>query len=515
MSEKGFKDFAGLGHVNLDAKYDKSNTTNHDLIERRNKHFAGSFLFYHDPIHIVKGKGSHLFDDKGRRYVDFYNNVAVVGHANPRVAKAISDQALKLNTHTRYLHENVIELAETVAETLPGDLEVCLFTCTGTEACELAMRIARVVTGNTGAIVMENSYHGNSKLVGEMSTLTYPASQRPAYIKTVTPPNTYRGPFCDGESDLGSKYANLIDPAINELQENGAGLAAFVCDTIFDSQGALEAPQDYFKNAYRKVRASGGLCIADEVQAGVGRTGKYWGFEHYDVVPDIVFTGKPFGNGHPVAAVFTTRAIADLWMKSDVYFNTFGGNPVSAAAAKAVFDILKADKILPHVVKMNEHLLKGLNALQKKHEIIGNIRGKGLFIGVELVKDRDTKEPAAEVARLLPDALKTEGILIGLTGPLGNVLKFRPPLVTSKADIDLALKAFDKILSQLEVRQAEGEIPAVDRITDGVVSERALTDIHRAGHSLLSIAPGVVVTPLARDKAKELGITIEQEVLSL
>lgn len=515
MSEKGLKDFAGLGHVNIDGKYDKGNTRNHDLIERRKKHFAGSFLFYHDPVHLVKGQGSHLFDDTGRRYVDFYNNVPVVGHANPKVAKAISDQALKLNTHTRYLHENVIELAETVAETLPGDLEICLFTCSGTEAAELAMRIARVVTGNTGAIVMENSYHGNSKLIGEMSTATYPPSQRPDYIKTVTAPNTYRGPFRDGEADLGRKYAGLLDPAIAELQDNGEGLAAFVCDTIFDSQGALDAPDDYFEHAYRKVRASGGLCIADEVQAGVARTGKYWGFEHYNVVPDIVFTGKPFGNGHPVAAVFTTRAIAELWMKSDVYFNTFGGNPVSAAAAKAVFDIIKSDNMLAKVNELGAYLRSGLQKLQAKHDMIGNIQGKGLFLGVELVKDRQTKEPAADVARLLPDAFKEEGVLIGLTGPLGNILKFRPPLVTSKADIDEALRAFDKLLSNLENRQAVGDIAPIDRIAEGMVSERVLLEMHDAGHTVLTVGPGVVVTPQAQDKAKELGILIERENLSI
>lgn len=514
MSESGLKKFGGLSHVKLDADYDAGKTKNLDLIQRRNKHFAGSFLFYHDPVHLVRGKGAHLFDETGRRYVDFYNNVPVVGHANPKVVKAISDQASKLNTHTRYLHENVIELAEEVASTLPGDLDVCLFTCTGTEAAELAMRIARVVTGNSGAIVMENSYHGNSKLVGEMSTATYPTSEQPPYIQAVAPPNTYRGIYREGDGDLGQMYADLLDPAINALQNNGEGVAAFVCDMIFDSQGSLDAPEGYFQHAYRKVRAAGGLCIADEVQAGVGRTGTYWGFEQHGVVPDIVFTGKPFGNGHPIAAVFTTRAIADLWAKSDVYFNTFGGNPVSAAAAKAVFDIIKQEKILDHVNQMGAYLRGELEKLRQKHSIIGKIQGKGLFIGVDLVKDRETREPASEAGRLLPDAMKEQGVLIGLSGPGGNVLKFRPPLVITKNDIDVALAAFDRVLSQLENPQSNASVEAVNRISDGLVSERMLVEMAASGLTLLSIAPGVVVTPLAREKARELGIVIERENLS-
>ncbi|MGI9284200.1 MAG: aspartate aminotransferase family protein [Pseudomonadales bacterium] len=453
MSEdsKSMKDSAQLGHVKFGG-YDPATTENIDLIERRNKHFAGSFLFYHDPVHIVEGKGAHLFDAKGRRYVDCYNNVQSMGHANSDIARAIADQSARLATHTRYLNENVIELAEEVASTLPGDLEVCLFVCTGTEACELAMRIARVVTGNSGAVVMENSYHGNSKLVGEMSTATYPREQRPPYVQAIEPPNVYRGPFRAGEGcdeQLGQKYAELIDPAIDALERNGEGLAAFACDGIFDSNGALEAPADYFQHVYRKVRAAGGLCIADEVQAGVCRTGTFWGFENYDVIPDIVFTGKPFGGGYPVAAVFTTRAIADLWAKSDVYFNTFGGNPVAAAAAKAVIRYAKERDMLNHVKTVGDYLVRSLEKLAQKHPVIGNIQGLGLFIGVDLVKDRTTREPAAELARLIPDAMKAEGVLIGLTGRYGNCLKFRPPLVFSQADVDITMKAFDKVLTRL------------------------------------------------------------------
>jgi 4-aminobutyrate aminotransferase-like enzyme len=314
------------------------------------------------------------------------------------------------------------------------------------------MRIARVVTGNSGAIVMENSYHGNSKLVGEMSTMTYSADQRPPWIQAVEPPDTYRGSFRSGQGDdgqLGSEYAQLAEPAIEVLERNGEGLAAFVCDTIFDSNGALRAPDDYFQHVYREVRAAGGLCIADEVQAGICRTGTFWGFEHYEVVPDIVFTGKPFGGGYPVAAVFTTRKIADQWAKSDVYFNTFGGNPVAAAAARAVIRYAGERNILEHVNDLGAYLMSRLENLAQRHRVIGNIQGRGLFICVDLVKDRQTREPASELARLIPDAMKAEGVLIGLTGRYGNCLKFRPPLVFSREDADTTVAALDKILSDL------------------------------------------------------------------
>jgi 4-aminobutyrate aminotransferase-like enzyme len=450
MSDKALGGFGGLAHVNLDGEYAAATARQLDLIERRKRHFAGSFLFYQDPVELVRGEGAHLYDSDDRRYIDFYNNVPVVGHANPRVVRAMTEQAAKLNTHTRYLHENVIRLAETVASTLPGKLDVCLFTCTGTEAAELAMRIARVVTGQRGIIVMENSYHGNSKLVGEMSTATYAPSDRPPHIEAVAAPNTYRGVFRGDREDesLSQDYADLMDPAIERLQANGEGVAAFVCDSIFDSQGALDAPPGYFKRVYEKVRAAGGLCVADEVQAGVGRTGTYWGFEHHDVVPDIVFTGKPFGNGHPVAAVFTTREIADRWAQSDIYFNTFGGNPVSAAAAQAVFDVLREDNLLEHVKELSHYLFQRLETLQQKHSVIGRIQGRGLFVGVDLVKDRDSREPASELARRLPDLMKQQGVLIGLSGPLGNVLKFRPPLVVTREDVDRALAVFDDVLSR-------------------------------------------------------------------
>lgn len=437
-----------LGHIH---KGDTQSATNADLIERRKKHFAGSFLFYEDPVHLVRGEGAYLYDSNGNSYLDFYNNVQSMGHSNPAIVEAIQQQTAQLTTHTRYLNERVIEFAETAASTLPGDLEVCLFVCTGTEACELATRIARAVTGNNGLIVMNNSYHGNSKLVTEMST-AYPQINPPTHIEAIEPPNVYRGTYRRGDSTdekLGEQYANLVDPAIANLQARGENLAAFVCDSIFDSNGAIDTPENYFQRVADKVHNAGGLMIADEVQAGICRTGKFWGFEHYGFVPDIVFTGKPLGSGFPVAAVFTTREIADKWMAQDIYFNTFGGNPVAAAAGKAVLDYAISNDMGDHAATVGQYLQQRLSELATKHSIIGNIQGKGLFICVDLVKDRETLEPASEVAAQIPEAMKQRGVLIGLTGGLGNCLKFRPPLVVTESDIDKAVAALDDTLCEL------------------------------------------------------------------
>lgn len=444
---------AQLGAAHLDAsEFDRERTTNFALVERRQRHMGGSMLFYHDPVQLVRGEGVWLFDDKGKRYLDCYNNVASVGHCNPTVVQAIANQAAELNTHTRYLHENVVRYAERLAATFPDELEVCLFTCTGTEANELAMRIARTVTGNFGAIVLENSYHGNSNLMAEMSTLVCPEESRPDYIAAVEPPNTYRGPYRTGDGDdtsLGRRYADIAEEAAHALQQAGHGVAAFMCDAIFDSQGGLEAPADYFKHMYAKIRAAGGLCIADEVQPGFGRTGTMWGFEQYGVVPDIVTLGKPMGGGHPVGGVVTTRAIADEFAKNAWYFNTYAGNPVSAAAGLAVLDIVQQEGLVEHTRMTGAYLRKGLERLMEKHSAIGNVRGRGLYQAVELVKDRGTREPNPELTTQLPDAMKDEGILVGLSGRYGNVLKIRPPQVFTPADADIFTDTLDRVLSRL------------------------------------------------------------------
>ncbi|MGI9327385.1 MAG: aminotransferase class III-fold pyridoxal phosphate-dependent enzyme [Pseudomonadales bacterium] len=437
----------GVMHGNM-ADFEGGGVANIDLIHRRAEHLSGSVLFYHDPVWLVRGEGVWMFDQNGKRYLDCYNNVPSVGHCNPRVFKALSDQAQVLNTHTRYLHESVIDYAEQLAATFPDPLNLCLFVCTGTEANELAMRIARTVTGNNGAIVMEYAYHGNSTLISELSTAGSRKEHRPEHVVAVEPPNCYRGPFAD-DPQAGAHYADLIDEAISVLAQRGQGTAAFMCDTMFDSQGGLEAPQDYFSKVYEKVHAAGGLCIADEVQPGFARTGKMWGFEHYNVVPDIVTLGKPMGNGHPLAGVVTSREIAERFSQSSFYFNTFGGNPVSAAVGKAVLDEIAERQLPEHVADVGGYLRLRLEDLAQKHSVIGNVHGLGLYQALDLVTDRATKDPASELASKIPDALKAEGVLIGLSGRFGNVLKIRPPLVFDRNNVDQLIESLDLVLSRL------------------------------------------------------------------
>ena len=505
--EFSVKQIPMLGHTSLTGQDDAGDSENAELIARRNKYFAGSFLFYQKPIHIVRGNGVWLYDSKGRKFLDGYNNIPNVGHCHPRVVRAITEQARVLNVHTRYLHENIVDLAERIAGVMPNGLETSLFACTGSEAAELAMRIARTVTGNSGIIVLKSCYHGNSKLAGEMSTVTYPEESMPPWIAAVEPPNPYQGPYRENESDLGRKYADFVDEAIAKLESNGHGVAAFVCDSIFESQGTLEAPPDYLQHVYAKVRAAGGLCVSDEVQAGFGRTGTYWGFEHYDVTPDIVFTGKPMGNGHPISSVTTTRAIADQWSQSDIYFNTYGGNPVSAAAAYSMMKVMADENLIANTVRVGSYFRGKLENLASKHPIIGNVRGRGLFQGVELVKDRETREPATEITRVLPDRMKDEGVLIGLSGRYGNVLKFRMPLVTNRSHIDFLVRTLDKVLGNAKLESLVDS----HRINDGIISESTLVQLAREGRKEVLISRAVRLTPLALDKARELGISVTRD----
>lgn len=422
---------------------------NESLLSRRKRAMGPAYrLFYERPVHLVRGEGVWLYDNEGGRYLDCYNNVAAVGHCHPRVVDALSRQAATLNTHTRYMHENVVRLAERLGETLPGDLNVCMFVCTGTEANDLAFRIAKTVTENEGAIVTEHAYHGNSIVVTELSTEEYPVSERPDYLATVEPPNEYRGAYLAGEPDLAGKYAAFVDDAIGELSGRGFRPAMFICDNIFSSNGILTPPPEYLQEVYRKVRRAGGLVVADEVQSGLCRLGDHWwGFEDSGVVPDIVTMGKPMGDGHPLAAVVTTPAIAEAFSRNFHYFNTFGGNPVSAAVGLAVLDVIEEEEILQNVNQVGQYLGQGLRDLAGKYEWIGDVRGKGLFYGVEIVSDRGTRRANEGKAVRVREFLRGHGVLLGTTGALGNVVKIRPPMVFSRANADFLLDKLDLALA--------------------------------------------------------------------
>lgn len=425
--------------------------TNTGLWKRREKALGPTYAhFYDEPLNLVKGEGIWLYDEKGNKYLDCYNNVVSVGHCNPNVVKALSDQAALLNTHTRYIHENVVSAAEKITAKFPEKLDTCIFVCTGTEANDLALQMARAVTGNYGAIVTDAAYHGNSVAIAAMDP-DRKVTTGTEWLETFEPPNTYRGSHDKGEKDLATYYADMVDDAIDRLKEKDFGLATAMLDLSFDSNGILIPPEGYLKQVTDKVKAAGGLIIVDEVQSGYCRMGDYWwGFERYDVEPDIVTLGKPMGAGHPVAAVITTREIASKFAEIDCYFNTFGGNPVSAAVAEAVLDEIDNQNLLQNATDVGKYLEKGLEKIQQKFDFVGNIQGAGLFWGLDLVQNADTKEPMSrEQLRNITTQLKNEGVLMGSTGRYGNCLKIRPPLLFSKGNADQALAALEKVFSTI------------------------------------------------------------------
>ena len=423
--------------------------SNERLIERRRHALGPTYShFYKEPLYLVRGEGVWLYDNEGRKYLDCYNNVPSVGHCHPHVIEMLTRQVATLNTHTRYLHHNVIEYAERLTATLPGDLSVCLFVCTGSEANDLAYRIARAATGNEGAICTRGAYHGNTTLVSELSPEFQRKRPPPGFIVDIEPPDLYRGLFPADEPDVSLKYADLVDDAIDELAERGHRPAMMIIDSIYDAAGVHTPLPAYQQRVHEKVRAAGGLIVCDEVQAGLTRLGDHtWGFMDSDVVPDIVTMGKPMGAGHPVAAVVTTPPVAAAFARETHYFNTFGGNPVSAAVGNAVLDVVERENLLANVNRTGKHFLEGLRALGTKHSLIGDVRGKGLFIAVELVENRRTKTPASAAAATVVECLREQGVLTALIGRERNALKFRPPLVFTVEHADIALAALDRALS--------------------------------------------------------------------
>jgi 4-aminobutyrate aminotransferase-like enzyme len=438
---------------------------NHDLRTRRESALAPSYqLFYDDPVHLVRGEDVWVTDVDGNRLLDCYNNVPSVGHAQPPVVAAHAGQAAQLNTHTRYLHDEVVRLAERLGSMLPDNLQTCYFVCTGTEANDLAVEIARTVTGQHGVVVSEHSYHGNSSLVSLLSTDGYPAADRPGWLGVIDAPNDYRGRFrvddpdLDGANldgvNLGERYADLVTDELDALNQRGHRPAAWLVDPSWDSNGVLVAPDGYVERSAQLIRAAGGLVIADEVQSGYCRLGNdFWGHTSYGLVPDIVTIGKPMGAGHPVAAVVTTPEIAVAFAERRSYFNTFGGNPVSAAVANSVLDVIEDQQLLQNASAVGIELSTQLTELAARYNVIGNVQGGGLFWGLDLVADRATRTPIAyDDGRRLATELRHDGILIGLTGPHSNVLKIRPPLTFSSEHVDRLVEVLDARLAKFELR---------------------------------------------------------------
>ena len=417
-----------------------------EIFNRRKDLLGAAYkLFYDEPVHLVRGEGVWLYDADGRKYLDMYNNVPHVGHCHPQVVAAICEQAGKLNTHTRYLHENVLDYAERLTGKFAKPLDTAMFCCTGSEANELALRIARAMTAGEGLIVTDSAYHGNTKAIYEISTEDCPAEKRPPYVVTVPNPDCYRGLYTD--ADAGERYAAHVNDAIETLLERGIKPAAFVIDTIISSGGIVKPAAGYLAKTAELIRAAGGLFIADEVQPGFGRTGDhFWGFEADNLVPDIVTMGKPMGNGHPIAAMVTSRALVDEFSRDAGYFNTFGGNPVSCAAALAVLDVIEGEGLQRNAANLGGHIVAGLNSLAETHEVIGDVRGNGLFVAVEFVTDRLARSPATEITARVVNDLRNRGVLTGSIGPDNNILKLRPPMVLCEAEADLMLEKLDESL---------------------------------------------------------------------
>lgn len=399
-------------------------------------------LAYQRPLHIVRGFLQHLYDADGRQYLDAVNNVAHVGHCHPRVVRAGQEQMAMLNTNSRYLHGNITRYAERLRATLPEPLRICYFVNSGSEACDLALRLARARTGSRGTVVIDGAYHGNTNELVSISPYKYDGpggAGQPEYVRKIPTPDVYRG---------WSGNGGVVE-AIADLDRAGHPRPTFIAESLLGSCGQFVLPPGFLDDAYQHTRAAGGVCIADEVQVGFGRVGThFWGFQTQGVVPDIVVMGKPMGNGHPIGAVVTTPEIAASFHNGMEYFSTFGGNPVSCAIGLAVLDVIQDEALQPLAQHVGGRLRQGFRGLATRHALIGDVRGLGLFVGVELVRDRDTKAPARDQAAYVCNRLKDSGILVSVDGPLHNVLKIKPPLVFTSADADRFVSTLDRLLDE-------------------------------------------------------------------
>ncbi|MDR2318589.1 MULTISPECIES: aspartate aminotransferase family protein [unclassified Pseudomonas] len=415
------------------------------LIERRQRLLGPAYqLFYDNPLHLVRGSGTWLYDTAGRAYLDLYNNVASVGHSHPRVVEALAGQAAALNTHTRYLHEGVLDYAEKLLATMPAQLGNVMFTCTGSEANDLALRIARDYTGGTGVIVTRYAYHGMTAAIAELSPSVGEYVPLGRDIRVVDAPEH----LPQAPHQVGQRFAAQVRAALADMQRHGIRPAALLVDTLFTSDGVFADPAGFLAEAVQAVRAAGGLFIADEVQPGFGRTGTHmWGFQRHGLVPDLVTMGKPMGNGHPLAGLTVRPEILERFGRNASYFNTFGGNPVSAAVGLAVLQVIEEEGLQENARQVGAQLKEGLEGLAREHACLGQVRGAGLFIGVDVV----TPSGAADgtTARRIVNLLREEGMLIGVSGAANNALKIRPQLCFSAQNVEQFLGALQRVLRQL------------------------------------------------------------------
>ncbi|XP_072315089.1 ethanolamine-phosphate phospho-lyase isoform X1 [Eucyclogobius newberryi] len=435
-------------------KIEKSKT-----IDLRKKHIGPSckIFFSHDPIKIVRARGQYMYDETGQRFLDCINNVAHVGHSHPDVVKAGAHQMEFLNTNSRFLHDNMVLFAEKLQSTLPEKLSVCYFVNSGSEANDLALRLAWQFTGHKDVITLDNAYHGHVSSLIDISP--YKFHQMPNFkmnpsVHVAPSPDVYRGQYRRDHPDPATAYADEVRDIIHRAEEKGGKIAAFIAESLQSCGGQVIPPVGYFQKVAAHIRKSGGVFIADEVQVGFGRVGShFWAFQLQgeDFVPDIVTMGKPIGNGHPLSCVVTTKEIAEAFMKSGMeYFNTFGGNPVSCAIGLAVLDVIEKEDLQGNALRVGGYLCSVLQEHKNKHPLIGDIRGCGLFVGVELIRDQFKLTPATAEAQEVICRLKEQHILLSADGPHRNVLKFKPPLCFTKEDVDFVVEKIDHILTEIE-----------------------------------------------------------------
>jgi 4-aminobutyrate aminotransferase-like enzyme len=428
-----------------------------EIIDYRKKHLGKTLsLSYEQPLKMVRGQGAYLFSEQGTPYLDMVNNVCHVGHCHPQVVAAGQAQLAKLNTNTRYLHDNIVNYSRKLLATMPAELSVCMLVNSGSEANELAFRLARCFTQSKELLVVDGAYHGNTNACIEASPYKFdgPGGEGAQdYVHKVSLPDPYRGEFQGNSLKTAHSYAASVKDVIEKLRQVGKKPSAFICESLQGVAGQIIMPDGYLNEVYQLVRNAGGVCIADEVQVGFGRVGSHmWAFETQGVVPDIVTLGKPIGNGHPMAAVITTQAIADSFVTGMEYFNTFGGNPVSCAIGLAVLEVIEQEQLQKHALTVGEYFKNKLIDLQQRFELIGDVRGLGLFIGVELVEDRVTKVPATDKTSWLVEFFKQQHILLSTEGRFYNILKIKPPLAFNQADADKFIHVLEMGLIELTKR---------------------------------------------------------------
>ncbi|AXT25184.1 aminotransferase class III-fold pyridoxal phosphate-dependent enzyme [Ruegeria sp. AD91A] len=423
-----------------------------EILNKRRAHFGGNLsLTYDDPVMLVRGWKHHLFDEWGRPYLDAYNNVPHVGHAHPRIQAVAAGQLRRMNSNTRYLHPAQTAFADKILSKLPDHLQVCFFVNSGTEANELALRLARTHTGAKGIVTPDHGYHGNTNAAVAISAYKFnkPGGIGKAdWVELVEVADDYRGSFKRDDADRAQRFADLVDPAIAALRDKGQGVAGFIAETFPSVGGQIIPPKGYLPAVYEKIRAAGGVCIADEVQTGLGRLGEYYfGFEHQGAVPDIVVMGKPIGNGHPLGVLVTTREIADSFNNGIEFFSTFGGSTLSCRIGKEVLDIVDDEGLQDNARLMGDRLMAGLRQIEADFGCVGDVRGMGLFLGVELINPDGSE--GTEICSYVKNRMRDHRILIGSEGPRDSILKIRPPLTIEAEDVDMILSALRDVLSEV------------------------------------------------------------------